>query len=156
MMVDGKYYIVLVPGMRYPDEIPKGLEYINTDVKRWRVRNIGGCFTSMDTYRYPVTETEYKAHHWSIAHDVIIPEGYDVADFAYPGDKGTGAQWLSSDGRVCTEGENLYPTGQCPILRKKACEHKDAKNLMEFDDWIGVKCNDCGMVRKLGDWEESV
>lgn len=154
MIVDGQCYIVIVPGMALPegpiDGLQRWVEASYPDQSRW-------CDVTGDlspyTYRYPVTESEYKAHHWCLAHGVSVPEGYEVLRFgryfeSYATD---GLYGLTVGAGASTNNWGMATTPR-PILRKKACEHKLFVANYEGSN-TSIRCKSCGMVRKLGDWE---
>ena len=157
-MIDenGQCWIVLVPGMELPEYVPEGLEFFNDNRDRWYDAI---TWSSFETFRYPVTEAVYKAHHWCIAMGLdvpcgIAPKGYELAGFGTYGDYGTNNYYrVTRSGRV-TKSMDSAP---CPILRKKECEHNGNQSLIldTGNDMIGYACDDCGMVRKLGNWEAS-
>jgi hypothetical protein len=157
MIVDGQCYIVIAPGMELLKEVPAGVQFYNHGTYRWELRDDDwGGLTDVDTYRYPVTEAVYKAHHWCIAHGVGVPDGYEVVGFYkyYGRDRMKGLFGLVPSGEVCTD-VDLMHSYERPILRKKVCEHKDNVESYEDNKLVGQRCLSCGMTRKLGDWEKS-
>ena len=150
MIVDGQCYIVIVPGMELPegpiDGLQRWVEASYPDRSRWcDVETIVECYT----YRYPVTEAEYKAHHWCIAHATKILEGFEVIGFGIHA-KEQGAFLMATNGNAMECGRSLGV--EAPILRKKACEHENTGKFFEPGGFY-IECADCGMIRKLGDWE---
>ena len=156
MIVDGQCYIVIAPGMERPEDAPERVEYFNTHSNQWTQRTFSGTLGKYDTYRYPVSEAVYKAHHWCIAYGVEVPEGYEVVGFYkyYGRDRMKGLFGLVPSGEVCTD-VALMHSYERPILRKKPCEHGSTVCQYKYDGdvAVGYECLNCGMVRKLGDWE---
>jgi len=153
MIVDGQRYIVIVPSDEMPNVRPDGLQEWHFRDKQWvgtfsgnsLWRNGGGF------YRYPVTEAEYRAHHGMLSWPTECPDGYEVVDFRYPlvGEE-------TMEGHFIGEWSGVPHETPQPILRKKACEHKNFEERAYVPSReYTVTCNDCGMVRKLGDWEQS-
>jgi hypothetical protein len=148
VIVDGQCYIVILPGVELPNEVPSSLEYYSFRDDEWVSKHGNKVLTIYDTYRYPVTEAEYRAHHWCIAHGVSVPEDYKVVGFCHASDTDS---WLAVDGEVV---KHCCSVNLVPILRKKACEHLIYKATFIGDKFICEECQDCGMVRTLGDWEQ--
>jgi hypothetical protein len=153
VIVDGQCYIVILPGVELPNEVPSSLEYYSFRDDEWVSKHGNKVLTIYDTYRYPVTEAEYRSHHWCIAHGVSVPDGYEVVGFGKP--KWGEYYFTSYASRNVTQKFNEITLGyRGPILRKKACEHKDNVESYEYNRIVGQRCLSCGMVRTLGDWEQ--
>ena len=153
MIVDGQCYIVWVPGMETLDKLPDGCQVRSERRGMWVADTCNPRQWVIGTYRYPVTETEYKTHHWCIAHDVNVPDGYEVVGFGKP--KLSEYYFTSYVSSNVTQKFNEITLGyKGPILRKIVCEHKNTGKFFEPGGFY-IKCADCGMVRKLGDWEKS-
>ena len=150
MIVDGQCYITYLPGEEAPSIHDDSIEYYDHLNCKWLMPKDE---YPEYLYRKPVTEAEYKAHHWCIAHGDEMPEGHEVLRFGRP---------IPGDIVMCPGGRlYTYRVGDCwvnglaPILRKKACEHGSTVCQYKYDGdvAVGYECLNCGMVRKLGDWE---
>ena len=157
MNITGQRYIYCAPGSEKLDsDILRFCEYYDTLVderKVWtRCEGIDyGC--AGEFIRYPVTEAEYRAHHGMLAWPGVCPDGYKVTDFREP--LADELVWSQCGEVVDTDSlDFLFPH---PILRKIECEHRSTRIHCDMNAWekAYVSCNDCEMVRKLGDWEKS-
>jgi len=141
----------VIGGERVSNMISKdGQHYILEGMGRVRINN--KQTNQARGTAVPVTEAEYRAHHWCLAHGVEVPDGYEVIKFCC--DIPKGCYWVDIAGGVIGPVVSVgggYTNG--PILRKKACEHPLPSQSVVCDGIRGIKCHDCGMVRKLGDWE---
>ena len=160
MIVNGQHYIVIAPGSEKPESPIDGLQrWVETsypDQPKWGKAT--GTLPQY-TYRDPVSEAEYHAHHWCIAHGVSVPEGYEVVRFGqyFEADATDGLYGLTVGAGASTNNWGMATTHR-PILRKKPCEHSSTVNKEWVDTQTGMQghmitCNHCGMTRKLGDWE---
>ena len=156
MIVDGQCYIVIAPGMKLPAKTPDGIEFYNTIDDEWFKRGGRmGILTIDSTYRYPVTEAEYRTHHGMLAWPCKCPDDHEVVNFRVPLD---GDLLLTNEGNVLLS--KRTGSSPMPILRKKTCEHTSTVDKAWVDieppkQGYTITCNLCGMVRKLGDWEEA-
>jgi len=94
---------------------------------------------------------ERQAFYWCMAHEVEVPDGYEVVGFGKGYDVGDKSLFQLSRGGCVFVGQ-LGDEVKGPTLRKTTCEHGDHTVLGRFgaNGWV---CNDCGMIRKLGEWE---
>ena len=67
-------------------------------------------------YRKAVSLADYHAHHWCLAHEVTVPDGYCVVGFGTPVKDDI---VLTLTGGTMEIG-NLDSCPPCPILRRKA------------------------------------
>lgn len=114
MIINGQHYIIWVVGMDRPTELPRDCEYYTG--YSWAVET-PDTWDHLMIHRWPVSEAEYKTHHWCLANDVVVPTGYEVDRFGSLVEKGEHA--LMHTGDIYIEykpsGFMLSPR---PILKK--------------------------------------
>jgi hypothetical protein len=107
-----QYYIYWHPGEEKPKKTPENAEFSTAggpSLKSYVKSKDWEC----ESYRYPVTEEEYRAHCYCQAHDITIPEGEKVTGFRHP----NRSEWfLTTSGNVCQHNNELWCGSRVPIL----------------------------------------
>jgi len=143
MIENGQHYLTWVPGEHKPKKRPDGSQV--WWYGQWQASETFVELWKYNIRRWPVSEAEHRAHYYCLAHEIKIPEGYEVVKF----------------GKSTAPGEKFVLGSGHPIVRKieEKCSHANAETLGETTlrgeyRLIGYVCPDCGMVRRGGDWEE--
>jgi len=152
-------WIYWIPGDSLLKDRPDDCEMIDTD--DGLQSNWGPCNRPPSTWfafvrRWPVSEAEYRSHHWCKALDASIPEGYYVDGFCMSGDSyPVGSYCFNTITGAAMKVVERPLIGKGPILRKikQKCEHSEWVSFREGDIITQVVCKECGHIRKVVEYE---
>jgi hypothetical protein len=102
-------YLYWLPGEPTPEKTPEKCEMLDEDT--WLPNKKEPAYWLV-ARRWPVTEAEWRTHHYCQAYGVIVPEGWRVVDFGSPRDA-----HLLPDGSI---GGGYSAEYQVPILDRIA------------------------------------
>ncbi len=108
-------YIYWHPGEPKPGKTPKNLQVRDADENEWCYSSAPDDVEFLDGtfYRWPVTEAEWRTHHYCQAYGIKVPEGWRVVDFRLGKDS---EQHLWEDGTIA--GVIHATASKYPILER--------------------------------------
>ena len=152
------WFAYWVPGMVTPNKRPECCEIRESARRGYWAEDTNPAEMWRHLRRWPNTAHEAKTALFCQLHGVTVPDGWKVVGFRVPEIGETYLCRILGREFLCEE----YEDGPRPILHKveEKCEHKSFglifgdDNKRSTDPVTAHRCHDCGMVRRLGEWEE--